>query len=67
MIRVEVQHGDFDIGAEYQSIRKHGGGAIASFVGQVRGEGDLKALHLEHYPAMTEKALRGIAEEADGQ
>ena len=38
-------------------------GAIASFVGVVREV----VMTLEHYPGMTEKALRGIVEEARGR
>jgi molybdopterin synthase catalytic subunit len=42
-------------------------GAIVSFIGTMRdfNEGDqISAMHLEHYPGMTEKALKKIAEEA---
>ena len=39
-------------------------GAVASFTGQVRAGDDLVALELEHYPGVTEKALRRIAEAA---
>lgn len=64
MIKVEVGPADFDIGAETLAVAGQGGGAIASFVGQVRDDGNLKTLELEHYPAMTDKALREIAETA---
>lgn len=64
MIRVTVSERDFDAGAEIQKISALGGGAVSSFVGQVRGAGPLVAMELEHYPAMTEKALRGIVENA---
>ena len=39
-------------------------GAVASFLGQVRGEEDLLVLELEHYPGVTEKALTRIAKQA---
>ncbi len=39
-------------------------GAVASFVGRVRGDDGLHALTLEHYPGMTEKALAAIEAEA---
>ncbi|GAA0469911.1 molybdopterin synthase catalytic subunit MoaE [Parasphingorhabdus litoris] len=61
MISIAVQEHDFDAGAEINRLSARGGGAISSFVGQVRGDHKLHALELEHYPAMTEKALRGIA------
>lgn len=64
MIRIAVGPEDFDIGAETLRVAGHGGGAIASFVGQVRDDGNLASLELEHYPAMTDKSLREIAETA---
>lgn len=64
MIKISVIEGDFDAGDEIKSLAALGGGAVSSFVGQVRGDGNLAALELEHYPAMTEKALRKIAENA---
>lgn len=64
MIRIVVEPVDFDIGAETLAVAGQGGGAIASFVGQVRDDGNLQSLELEHYPAMTHKALREIAETA---
>lgn len=67
MISITVQEDDFDCGAENGRLSALGGGAISSFVGQVRGDGKLQALELEHYPAMTEKALRKIAVNASEQ
>lgn len=34
-----------------------GAGALVTFVGIVRDDGDLSALEIEHYPGMTEAAL----------
>ena len=67
MINIEVGPEDFDIGAETLKVAGQGGGAIASFVGQVRDDGNLASLELEHYPAMTQKALLEIAENASSQ
>lgn len=64
MIKVSVIESDFDAGAEIKDLSALGGGAVTSFIGQVRGDGTLDALELEHYPAMTEKALRKIADKA---
>lgn len=69
MPTIRVQQQDFDLGAEVAAIR--GGnakiGAIASFTGLVRdlndGEG-VSTLTLEHYPAMTQKALATIVDQA---
>lgn len=64
MIRVSVQAEDFDPGAELAALEALGGGGIASFTGIVRADGGLRALHLDHYPGMTEAQLERIAAEA---
>jgi molybdopterin synthase catalytic subunit len=64
MKRVSVQTGDFDCGAELAALDALGGGGVASFTGLVRDDGELSAMVLEHYPAMTEKALNALADEA---
>ena len=61
---VRVQAGDFDPGAELAALEALGGGGVASFTGLVRDDGGLEALHLEHYPGMTEKQLREVVDEA---
>lgn len=65
---VSVQTEDFDLG---QAVRELVGdrtdiGALVTFTGLVRdaADGSLQALELEHYPAMTEKALREIEAQA---
>ena len=69
MITVRVQAQDFDPGVEIAAL--HTGrsdiGAVASFTGLVRADGGLTALTLEHYPAMTGKALAEIAAEAEAR
>ena len=69
MRRIVVQETDFDIAAETARLVGGAVGGIASFIGTVRAErGDARrvvALRLEHYPGMTEKALAGIAAEAE--
>ena len=68
MHTIRVQSEDFDIAAELASMRANPAiGAVASFIGLVRdiNEGTgVATLTLEHYPAMTEKALGGIVEQA---
>jgi len=60
-MKVSVQRDDFDAGAEMRALQLDPKvGAVASFVGVVRGV----AMTLEHYPGMTEKALVKITEEA---
>ena len=64
MIKVSISHQDFDAGREIAALSELGGGAVTSFVGQVRADGQVEVLELEHYPAMTEKALHEIANTA---
>jgi len=66
---VRVQQADFDVGAELARLRadRRDIGAIAAFVGLVRdmSEGsEVREMVLEHYPAMTQKALEEIVAEA---
>ena len=39
-------------------------GGVVAFTGVVRGDGGLRAMEIEHYPGMTERAVRAFAEEA---
>lgn len=69
MITVRVQSSDFDAGVELDLLGRVGPGntgigAISSFIGIVRGDGGLASLTLEHYPAMTERALQRLGEQA---
>lgn len=69
-MEVRIQTEDFDAGAEIARLRAGNPriGAVASFIGVVRdlNEGDaVSELVLEHYPGMTEKALRKIVDEAN--
>ncbi|HEY4941468.1 MAG TPA: molybdopterin synthase catalytic subunit MoaE [Rhizomicrobium sp.] len=63
---IHIQAEDFDVGDEIAALTegKPETGAIASFVGQVRGGDELTALTLEHYPGMTEREIARIAEDA---
>lgn len=68
-MKILVHESDFDPGLEIAALHsgRPGVGAVASFVGLVRdfneGRG-ITGLKLEHYPAMTEKSMREIAEQA---
>jgi molybdopterin synthase catalytic subunit len=74
-LEVRVQEADFDVAAEYAALRHRlpaEAGAVASFVGLVRdlapaadGAAPVQALHLEHYPGMTERSIGAIAREAE--
>jgi molybdopterin synthase catalytic subunit len=61
-MKISVQTEDFDLGLEVLDIQQDNRiGAVASFVGQVRGD---HPMTLEHYPGMTENAIKKIVEEA---
>jgi molybdopterin synthase catalytic subunit len=64
MITIRIQHEDFDIGTEIAALDAEDTGAVATFTGKVRKEGDLTALTLEHYPGMTEREIARIVEDA---
>lgn len=61
---LRVGEADFDPAAELAALEALDGGAVASFTGLVRDDGGLMALRLEHYPAMTERQLGAIMDEA---
>ncbi len=67
MIRVAVRTGDIDVADALGRLEALGGGGVASFTGVVRGGGGLAALELETYPAMAERALNAIVEDAAGR
>lgn len=71
-VEVSVQHEDFDVGAEIARLGEGrlDVGAVASFVGLVRDANDgsgVRAMTLEHYPGMTERALEKIVREAEAR
>ncbi len=65
-MRLSVQTEPFDAGAEANAFATAvtGAGAVVTFTGIVRGDGGLSAMEIEHYPGMTERAIRAIADEA---
>lgn len=67
MARISVQEALFDLGAESAALAagRDDVGGMASFVGICRADDGIAAMVLEHYPGMTEKALAGIAAEAE--
>jgi molybdopterin synthase catalytic subunit len=60
-MKVSVQKEDFDLGREVKAISANARtGAVASFIGLVREV----RMTLEHYPGMTESAIRQIVDQA---
>lgn len=69
VITTRIQSQPFDMAAECALLAERCGeaGAIASFVGIVRGEGGLRDLTLEHYPGMTETGIAELARNAEAR
>ncbi|MCB5408557.1 molybdenum cofactor biosynthesis protein MoaE [Pseudogemmobacter faecipullorum] len=66
-MQIVIQQAAFDPGAMLNQFTASsaGAGAVVSFTGLVRDEeGRLSALEIEHYPAMTERAIGNILAEA---
>ena len=68
---IRVQEARFDIGAETAAFAAGpaaagGAGAVVTFTGIVRDRpgGGLLRMEIEHYPGMTERAIRAFAEQA---
>lgn len=63
--RIRIQREDFDLNAEVAALTVAGeAGAVASFTGHVRKEGNLSTLTLEHYPHMTEVEIARLVADA---
>lgn len=72
MARVAVQAAAFDAGREMAALTagRTDIGGVGCFVGTVRataGGRPITAMTLEHYPAMTERAMAAIGAEAEGR
>jgi molybdopterin synthase catalytic subunit len=65
-MRVAVQSAPFDLGSEVAAFTAGvaGAGAVVTFTGIVRPDEGLTGMEIEHYPGMTEKAIRSITGEA---
>ncbi len=64
MIHVSVQVDAIDLAAEVARVEASGAGGVATFSGHVRADDGVAILELEHYPGVTEAALRSLAEAA---
>ena len=72
MNSLRIQTEDFDLVAEYQSLRQLSSavGSVVTFTGLVRdfeGQGSIDSLSLQHYPGMTEKLLQEIVDQANSR
>jgi len=66
MSEIRIQREDFDPGAELAALNDRRGatGAVASFIGLVRGDDGLVAMTLDHYPGMCESEIAAHVAEA---
>ncbi|BBB24154.1 molybdopterin synthase catalytic subunit [Isorropodon fossajaponicum endosymbiont JTNG4] len=68
MDKIIIQQQDFDLSTEIAVVKNNNSdiGAVVSFVGFVRDLDDapIQKMTLEHYPGMTEKALKSIVDQA---
>lgn len=65
-LRILVTDADFDLGVEAARLEAGGDtGAVVTFTGRVRDvDAGLRHMEIEHYPGMTERALKAIAQDA---
>ena len=63
---IRIQREDFDPGAEIEALSSSRGetGAIASFIGLVRGDDGMIAMTLDYYPGMSEREIATRVAEA---
>ena len=66
---IRVADAPFDPGAELKAFeeKQSNAGAVVSFLGKVRGQAageEVTALHLEHFPGVTERSIAEIADKA---
>ena len=72
-VEIRIQHADFSVAAEWESLRSRINGrtgAVASFVGLVRDRDQdttVTGLYLEHYPGMTERSIGKIVTDAQAR
>jgi molybdopterin synthase catalytic subunit len=59
MSEIRIQREDFDPGLEIAALNTTAGeiGAIASFIGLVRGDDGMEAMTLDHYPGFAEREI----------
>lgn len=66
-LSISIQQETFNLQQELDKLNSQDAkqGAVVSFVGTVRADhADLEALHIEHYPVMTEQQINAAVETA---
>jgi molybdopterin synthase catalytic subunit len=65
MNTIRIQSDDFDVNAEIAKLKSSDDvGAVVTFTGTVRREGDIHSMTLEHYAGMTEREIARHVSEA---
>lgn len=64
MKRVRISSAPITAETELSALAGLGGGALSSFTGITRDDGNVTAIELEHYPAMTEACLLRLIDDA---
>ena len=66
MSEIRIQNQDFNPGEEIAALADSQGsvGAVANFIGIVRGDDGMVAMTLDHYPGMCEREIAAHVEEA---
>jgi molybdopterin synthase catalytic subunit len=64
---LRIQSEIFDPANALARLSQLGGGGVASFTGIARQDGDVTAIELEHYPAMTEAVLADLLDTAEAR
>jgi molybdopterin synthase catalytic subunit len=65
MNTIRIQSDDFDVNAEIAKLKSSGDvGAVVTFTGAVRRDGDTQSMTLEHYAGMTEREIARHVSEA---
>ena len=66
MITIRIQTDDFNVDEEIARLKQSGdAGAVVTFTGSVRRDGDILSMTLEHYPGMTEREIGRHVDEAN--
>ena len=64
MIDVRVQAGDFDPGRQLARLGELKKAAVASFVGRLETDSDVRELRIDHHAVLARAELQRIADEA---
>jgi len=64
MMFIRIQTETIDVSTQLTRLENLDGGAVASFTGIARKDGNVMAIELEHFPGMTETILQQLTQQA---